>query len=72
MRYDAKPGWDFFTGSRSDIDKMIAAFDTGASNKMAHLPIIIIWSPATGNWTRIYGLLSTAELTDEYKRALTK
>jgi len=72
MRYQARPGWDFLTGSRSDIDKVIAAFDTGASNKMSHLPIIIIWSPATGTWTRIYGLLGTTDLIEEYKRAMTK
>ncbi|MGC2061781.1 MAG: SCO family protein [Thermodesulfovibrionales bacterium] len=71
-RYDGQEGWDFFTGNRSDIDKVIKAFDTNASNKMAHLPIIIIWSPASKSWTRIFGLISTAELISEYKKATTK
>jgi protein SCO1/2 len=68
-RYDGKEGWDFLTGSRSDIDKVIRAFDTNASNKMSHLPIIILWSPASKTWTRIFGLISTAELIEEHKKA---
>ncbi len=71
-RYDSKPGWDFLTGSRADIDKVIRAFDTNASNKMSHLPIIIIWSPSGKSWTRINGLISTAELIDEYRKAAAK
>ncbi|MHB8880483.1 MAG: SCO family protein [Thermodesulfovibrionales bacterium] len=71
-RFDAREGWDFLTGSRSDIDKVIRAFDTGASNKMSHLPIIIIWSPAGRSWTRINGLISTSELIKEYRKAVAK
>ncbi|MBA4373620.1 MAG: SCO family protein [Thermodesulfovibrio sp.] len=71
-RYDGQEGWDFLTGSRSDIDKVIKAFDTNASNKMSHLPIIIIWSPASKSWIRIFGLISTAELIEEYKKAAAK
>lgn len=68
-RYNAKPGWDFLTGSRADIDKVITAFDTNASNKMSHLPIILLWSPAKRNWTRIFGLISTADLIGEFNKA---
>ncbi|TAN40060.1 MAG: SCO family protein [Nitrospirae bacterium] len=71
-KFDAREGWDFLTGSRSDIDKVIRAFDTGASNKMSHLPIIIIWSPAGRSWTRISGLISTSELIKEYRKAVAK
>ena len=71
-RYDGQEGWDFLTGSRADIDKVIKAFDTNASNKMSHLPIIIIWSPASKSWTRIFGLISTAELIEEYRKAASK
>lgn len=71
-RYDSQEGWDFFTGSRADIDRVIKAFDTGASNKMSHLPIIIIWSPASKTWTRINGLISTADLIEEFRKASAK
>lgn len=71
-RYDGQEGWDFLTGGRADIDKVIKAFDTNASNKMSHLPIIIIWSPVSKSWTRIFGLISTAELIEEYKKAAAK
>lgn len=71
-QFNAKPGWDYLTGRRADIDKVIKAFDASATNKMAHLPIIIIWSPAKKSWTRIDGLISTAELIEEYKKATSR
>ncbi len=71
-KFDAKRGWDFLTGSRADIDKVITAFDANATNKMEHLPIIIIWSPVNRTWTRVFGFLSTAELIEELKKATAR
>ncbi len=69
-RYGAKPGWDFLTGSREDMDKVIRAFNAlngTVLNKMDHLPIILIKSPADQRWVRIYGLVGTTELMKEYE-----
>ena len=60
-RYRAKPGWDFFTGSRSDIDKVMRAFDAYIPNKMYHYPLNLIRNPKDGKWVRIYGTRSSAE-----------
>jgi protein SCO1/2 len=71
-RYGAKQGWDFLTGSREDIDKVIRAFNAlngTVLNKMDHLPIILIKSPADHNWVRINGLIGTTELVKEYDEA---
>jgi protein SCO1 len=68
-RYQAKPGWDFLTGSRSDIDKVMNAFNAYIPNKMSHYPLTLIRTPADGKWIRIFGLLSSSEFVDECKKA---
>ncbi len=71
-RYGAKQGWDFLTGSREDIDKVIRAFNAlngTVLNKMDHLPIILIKSTADQRWVRINGLIGTTELMKVYEEA---
>ena len=67
-RYRAKPGWDFFTGSRSDIDSVMRAFDAYIPNKMSHYPLTLIRSPADGKWVRIFGLMSSSEFLSEFQK----
>lgn len=67
-RYRAQPGWDFLTGSRTDIDKVMRAFDAYIPNKMYHYPLNLIRNPRDGKWVRIFGLTSTSEFMNEYKK----
>jgi protein SCO1/2 len=67
-RYRAKPGWDFLTGSREDIDKVMHAFNAYIPNKMYHYPLTLIWNPKDGKWVRVFGLTSTTEFLNEYKK----
>lgn len=69
-RYYAKPGWDFFTGTRKDIDAVMRAFDAYVPNKMNHYPLIFIRVPGNNKWVRIYGMISTADLMAEYDKAV--
>jgi protein SCO1/2 len=69
-RYRARPGWDFLTGSRSDIDKVMHAYSAWIPNKMSHYPLTLIRSGEKDQWVRLYGILSTAEFMEEYKRAV--
>jgi protein SCO1/2 len=68
-RYRAKPGWDFLTGSRRDIDRVMHAFDAYFRNKMDHKPLNFIRSPRDGKWIRLYGLLSSQEFLQECQQA---
>lgn len=68
-RYRAKPGWDFFTGSRSDINVLMRALDAYIPNKMSHYPLTLIWTPKDRNWIRINGLMSSSEFLDECRKA---
>jgi protein SCO1/2 len=71
-RYRAKPGWDFLTGSRADIDKVMYAFNAYIPNKMSHFPLTLIRSPADGKWIRIFGLLSSSEFLYEFNKVGAK
>ena len=64
-KYGACPGWDFLSGTRDDIDSVMRAFDAYVANKMYHLPLTLIRSPADGSWVRIKGLMGAADLRDE-------
>jgi len=66
-RYQAKPGWDFLTGSRADIDRVLAALNVYTLNKMNHQPIFLLKSPSKAQWVRLYGLIGTSELLAEYE-----
>jgi len=68
-RYQAKPGWDFLTGSRKDIDRVMNAFNSYYRNKMDHKPLTFIRTPADGKWIKIYGLISTSEFMNECQKA---
>lgn len=65
-RYKAKPGWDFFTGNKSDIVKIIKAFKVDIQDKMSHPPLILMKAPDKDEWVRLYGLMSTKEMINEY------
>ncbi len=68
-RYRAKPGWDFLTGSRKDIESVRKAFDSYIANKMSHQTLMFISMPKDGGWFRIFGITSTEELLAEIKKA---
>lgn len=69
VRYNAKPGWDFLTGSRRDIDNVMRAFNAFMPNKMSHLPLNFILPPKADKWVRINGLLSGKDFLREIKEA---
>jgi protein SCO1/2 len=67
-RYNAKPGWDFLTGSRADVSRVLKAFQVYTLNKMNHYPVILLKSPSDRRWVRVYGLIGTSELLVEYEK----
>ena len=71
-QYRAKPGWDFLTGSREDIDRVMRAFDSYVSDKMYHKQVTFIRSQGPGEWVRIDGLLGSTDLMNEIGKAGNK
>lgn len=68
-RYRAKPGWDFYTGSRKDIDTVMRAFNAYIPNKMSHYAVTFIHRPNDSSWIRLYGILSSSEFLAEVQKA---
>jgi protein SCO1/2 len=64
-QYRAKPGWDFLTGSREDIDRVMRAFDSYVSDKMYHKQVTFIRAKGPGEWIRIDGLPGSSDLMSE-------
>jgi len=67
-RYRAKPGWDFYTGSRKDIDLVMRSFGAYIPNKMSHYAITFIHQPKSPHWIRMYGILSSSEFLEEVRK----
>lgn len=72
QRFRAKPGWDFLTGSRADINTVMRAFDAYIPDKMSHYPINLIRSPKDGSWVRLFGIMSSKEFMEEYQQVAGK
>lgn len=70
--YRAQPGWDFLTGSREDIDRVMKAFNAYIPNKMFHYPIMFMKAPGDETWVRIYGLIGTADFIKEFEKVVKK
>lgn len=70
--YRAQPGWDFLTGSREDIDRVMRAFNAYVPNKMSHYPVMFLKSAGRDEWVRIYGLIGTADFVNEYGQVVSR
>lgn len=68
-RYRAKPGWDYLSGSRADIDKVMHAFNAYIPNKMSHYPLTLIRPSGDTKWIRIFGLMNSSEFIREVRKA---
>jgi protein SCO1/2 len=69
-RYGAKSGWDFFTGTREDIDLVMRAFDAFVADKMSHRPLTFIHRPGRESWVRIDGFAGSKDLMQEIENAM--
>ena len=69
-RYGAKSGWDFFTGTREDIDKVMRAFDAFIPDKMSHRPLTLIHGPGRDAWIEIDGFAGSKDLMKEFELAI--
>ena len=69
-RYGGKSGWDFFTGTREDIDLVMRAFDAYVADKMSHRPVTFIHGPGRDQWVSIEGFAGSKDLMKELELAL--
>ena len=64
-RFKAGPGWEFLTGSREDIGRVLKAFDAFVVDKMSHEPLYLFRAPDSDQWVRIKGMVRKSDLMKE-------
>ena len=69
-RYGGKSGWDFFTGTREDIDLVMRGFDAFVADKMSHRPLTFVHGPGRDQWIRIDGFAGSRDLMEELELAM--
>jgi protein SCO1/2 len=61
-RLNAKPGWQFITGDKENVDFALRKLGQYVDNKQDHTNIIIIGNERTGLWKKAFGLAKSEEL----------
>lgn len=67
-RFGAGPRWTFLTGGRDDVLAVQRAFDADRGSKMRHEPATFLRAADGGEWVRLDGFPSPAELVAEARR----
>lgn len=70
QRYQARPGWDFLTGSKADIQQVLKAFSYIPADMATYRSSLLLRSARTGRWVRIDGRLDSKSMRAEYQRLL--
>lgn len=71
-RFKAGADWHFLTGSIENIIATQKAFDAYRGDKMNHIPLTFVRSTADGQWLRLEGFTSAAEVVAEYRQILAQ
>lgn len=64
--YQAKPGWDFLTGSPEDIRKVMDAFKTEPTDMATLESPILLLASGSKKWLRLTGEVDNLTLWNEY------
>src|SRR5207248_7580370 len=60
-KYDAKPGWNFITGDKKNVDFALNKLGQYVKDKQDHLNIFVIGNERTGLWKKALGLANAEE-----------
>ncbi|HEV2986795.1 MAG TPA: SCO family protein [Candidatus Angelobacter sp.] len=63
-KFHAGPGWTLLTGPKTDVDSLLKTLQLFAADKQEHSPLTLIGSGKTGQWRRVSGLTTPAQLVD--------
>jgi protein SCO1 len=72
QRFQARPGWAFITGPRSELEQIWRAFSVYTSRKEQHPATIVIGNEAHHTWTYVSGLNSADKLAAVVKTMLDR
>jgi len=61
-KLNAKPGWYFLTGDKTNVDFALRKLGEYVEDKQDHTNIFIIGNERTGLWKKAFGLARSDEL----------
>jgi protein SCO1/2 len=67
-KFKARRQWLFLTGKMESVIAVQKAFDAYRGTKMRHEPLTFLRAGPGQPWVRLDGLLSAAQLFDEYQK----
>jgi protein SCO1/2 len=67
-KFNAKPQWQFYSGSVKDVEVLQKAFDVYRGDKMNHSATIFMRAAPDKSWVRLDGFPSSDEVISEFRR----
>lgn len=67
-KFNAKPQWQFYSGSVKDVELLQKAFDVYRGDKMNHSATIFLRAEPNKPWVRLDGFPSSDAVIGEYRR----
>lgn len=71
-QWEARPGWIFLTGGKSNVDQVLAGLGLYAANFADHPSSILVGDGKTGEWTRFYGFATPEQLMERIRELTVK
>jgi len=62
QRFSTGSDWVLVTGAKPDIDRLLRAFGAYTPDKGDHAPLVVVGTPASGEWTRANALASPEQI----------
>ena len=69
-QFHAKPGWTLVTGGKTELDRLSNALGVDTASPASHSPMVLIVNDKAALWKRVYGLGSTATLTQNIQQMI--
>ena len=69
-QFGAKPGWTLVTGEKTELNRLLRALGADAASPESHSPMVLIVNDKAALWKRVYGLGSTAALTQHIEQMM--
>jgi protein SCO1/2 len=60
-RFHARPGWQFLTGQKEEVDFALAKLGQKVARKEDHMTMFVVGNNRTGLWKKVFAPSSTAE-----------
>jgi protein SCO1 len=68
LAHQVKPGWQFVTGNKDNIDWVLYKLGLYVEDKLEHSDVLIIGNDGTGQWVKMAALSDPAQIAAEVRR----